>query len=168
MTAGSRDPVPLLLLRDTADQPVVPGSAVLRMETTSSRAGIFDGAWWPRSRDIRSQLPDLIEALTASLGPIARVGLDASAWNEVPAYLVVGERKVRIDWSAVDDSTMIITRGHHDHFAFLVIPPQSSAAAAHAAMTMAVRDDNRASAEQILEAAGITPARPGAPRRRPT
>ncbi|MFI5772237.1 DUF5994 family protein [Streptomyces sp. NPDC051658] len=158
MTADSPAPAPLLLLQDTVDQPVVPGSAVLRLETTSSRAGFFDGAWWPRSRDIRSQLPDLIDALTASLGPIARVGLDASAWDEVPAHLVVGDHKVRIDWSAVDDSTMIITRGHHDHFAFLVIPPQTSAEAAHTAMTMAVQDDNRTSAEQILDAAGITPA----------
>ncbi|MFG3241161.1 MULTISPECIES: DUF5994 family protein [unclassified Streptomyces] len=170
MTTDPRGPAPLLLLEDTAGvvQPVVPGSAVLRLETTSSRAGFFDGAWWPRSRDIRSQLPDLIDALTASLGPIARVGLDASAWNEVPPLLVVGDHTVRIDWSVVDDSTMIVTRGHHDHFVFLVIPPQTSAAAAHTAMTMAVRDGNRALAEQIFDIAGITPAQREVPRRPPT
>ncbi|MEV6653860.1 DUF5994 family protein [Streptomyces sp. NPDC051219] len=158
MTADSGTPTPLLLLADTIDQPVVPGTAVLRMETTSSRVGLFDGAWWPRSRDIEAQLPGLIKALTDRLGPIARVGLDASAWDEAPAHLVVDDRTVRIDWSAVDDSTMIITRGPQDHFSFLVVPPQADATAAHTAMTMAVQDGNCTSAEQILTDTGITSA----------
>ncbi|WP_443068674.1 DUF5994 family protein [Streptomyces sp. NBC_01361] len=28
-----------------------PGTALLRLQTTHSREGILDGAWWPRSRD---------------------------------------------------------------------------------------------------------------------
>ncbi|WP_327245222.1 DUF5994 family protein [Streptomyces sp. NBC_01320] len=154
------DAAPLLLLSDTSSRPIVPGIAVLRMETTSNREGTFDGAWWPRTRDIASQLPCLIDALVARLGPVARVGLDASAWDDTPAHLVIGGRTVRIDWSAVDDSTMIVTRGHQDHFSFLVIPPQATAAAARAAMAMAVQDGNSASAEQILMGTGIVPAPP--------
>ncbi|WP_405999556.1 DUF5994 family protein [Streptomyces sp. NBC_00829] len=158
MSADSGTPTPLLLLDDTIDQPLVPGVAVLRMETTSSRAGLFDGAWWPRSRDIETQLPVLIAALTARLGPVARVGLDASAWDRVPGHLVIDERMVRIDWSAVDDGTMIISRGPQDHFSFLVVPPQAEPSAARAAMTMAVQDSNCTSAQQILADTGITPA----------
>ncbi|WP_406421113.1 DUF5994 family protein [Streptomyces sp. NBC_00873] len=154
------DAAPLLLLSDTSSQPIVPGIAVLRMETTSNREGTFDGAWWPRSRDIASQLPCLIDALVARLGPVARVGLDASAWDDGPGHLVIGGRTVRIDWSAVDDSTMIVTRGHQDHFSFLVIPPQATEAAARAAMALAVQDGNSASAEQILMGTGIVPAPP--------
>ncbi|MDX3772068.1 MULTISPECIES: DUF5994 family protein [unclassified Streptomyces] len=113
----------------------------------------------PRSRDIASQLPRLIDALVARLGPVARVGLDASAWDDAPGHLVIGGRTVRIDWSAVDDSTMIVTRGEQDHFSFLVIPPQA-AAAARAAMAMAVQDGNCMPAEQILMGVGIIPASP--------
>nr|WTB32232.1 DUF5994 family protein [Streptomyces sp. NBC_00830] len=154
------DAAPLLLLSDTSGRPIVPGVAVLRMETTPNREGIFDGAWWPRSRDTASELPRLIEALTARLGTVARVGLDASAWDDAPGHLVIGGRTVRIDWSAVDDSTMIVTRGHQDHFSFLVIPPQADAAAARAAMAMAVQDGNCTPAEQILMGVGIIPASP--------
>ncbi|MFD7947551.1 DUF5994 family protein [Streptomyces sp. NPDC059744] len=154
------DAAPLLLLSDTSGRPIVPGAAVLRMETTSNREGIFDGAWWPRTRDIASQLPRLIDALVARLGPVARVGLDASAWDDAPGHLVIGGRTVHIDWSAVDDSTMIVTRGDQDHFSFLVIPPQASAAAARAAMAMAVQDGNCTPAEQILMGVGIIPASP--------
>ncbi|MFI1396021.1 DUF5994 family protein [Streptomyces sp. NPDC020681] len=151
-------PRPVRLLDDTSNQPVEPGVAVLRMETTSSRVGLFDGAWWPRTRNIETQLPSLITALAARLGPVARVGLDTSAWDGAPGHLVIDDRMIRIDWSAVDDSTMLITRGPQDHFSFLVIPPQADAVAARAAMTMAVEDGNCTSAEQILTDTGITPA----------
>ncbi|MGW7240958.1 DUF5994 family protein [Streptomyces sp. NPDC054804] len=130
------------------------------METTPRRTGTFDGAWWPRTRDPESQLPVLLIALTARLGPVARVGLDASGWDSAPGRLVVEGHPVRIDWSAIEDSTMIVTRGDQDHFLFLVIPPGTAPAPARAAMAMAVQDDNAVSAERILAATGITPARP--------
>jgi len=160
--------LPVRLLADTSRKPIPPGTAVLRMETTPRRTGTFDGAWWPRSRDLESQLSGLLAALTARLGPLDRVGLDAGAWDERPGHLVVDGRTVRIDWSAVGDDTMIITRGDQDHFMFLVIPPQTTPSLARAAMAMAVRDDNDASAERILAVTGVTPADrtpvlPGAP-----
>ncbi|GGL17687.1 DUF5994 family protein [Streptomyces flaveus] len=150
--------LPTQLLADTSSEPVLPGTAVLRMETTSKRTGTFDGAWWPRSRDIGSQLSGLVIALTARLGTIARVGLDSSDWDETPGHLVVAGHTVRIDWSAVGDSTMIVTKGAQDRFLFLVIPPQTAPSPAHAAMAMAVRDNNAVSAEHVLAAAGVTPA----------
>ena len=73
---------------------------------------------------------------------------------------MIGGRTVRIDWSAVDDSTMIVTRGEQDHFSFLVIPPQAGAAAARAASAMAVQDGNCTPAEQILMGVGIIPTPP--------
>ncbi|MFF5185460.1 DUF5994 family protein [Streptomyces sp. NPDC000345] len=163
--------IPIRLLADTSREPILPGTAVLRVETTPKRTGTFDGAWWPRSRDLEGQLSGLLTALTARLGPLARVGLDASAWDERPGHLVVDGRTVRIDWSAVADDTMIVTRGEQDHFLFLVIPPQTVPSRARAAMAMAVRDDNNASAQQIFAATGVTHAGrrrvlPGGPGRR--
>ncbi|MFI1505200.1 DUF5994 family protein [Streptomyces sp. NPDC020597] len=162
--------LPVGLPADTGREPMLPGTAVLRMETTPRRSGTFDGAWWPRSRDLGGQLSGLLAVLSARLGPLARVGLDAGAWDERPGRLVVDGRTVRIDWSAVSDDTMIVTRGDQDHFLFLVIPPQTAPSQARAAMAMAVRDDNDASAERILATTGVTPADrtpvlPGAPGR---
>lgn len=65
---------------------------------------------------------------------------------------------VRIDWSAVGDNTMIVTRGDQDHFLFLVIPTGAGIGPAHAAMVMAVQDGNAASAERIPAATGSTGA----------
>ncbi|GAB2745600.1 DUF5994 family protein [Streptomyces bullii] len=127
-----------------------PGCALLRLETTESREGVLDGAWWPRSRDIGAELPALLSALTGYLGPVTRVGLDAAAWEGLPTRIVVDDRVVHIDSFLVGDGTVLITRGDQDMFSLLVIPPHATTEAAHAAMAQAVRADNVAQAEQIL------------------
>ncbi|MFE3284441.1 DUF5994 family protein, partial [Streptomyces sp. NPDC059233] len=107
-------------------------------------------AWWPRSRDVTIELPALITALTAHLGPITRVGLDTSAWRDIPTRLVIDGQVVHLDADPVGDDTVLVTRGHNDHFALLVVPPDTTADAAHEAMTRAVRADNVTQATQIL------------------
>ncbi|MFJ3961949.1 DUF5994 family protein [Streptomyces sp. NPDC090036] len=148
--AASDSPDPLKLLPDAIHQAVKPGAALLRLETTQSRQGLLDGAWWPRSRDVRIELPALITALTAHLGPITRVGLDASAWRDVPTRLVIDGQVVHLDADPVGDDTVLVTRGHNDHFALLVVPPDTTADAAREAMARAVRADNITQATQIL------------------
>ncbi|MFI1797200.1 DUF5994 family protein [Streptomyces sp. NPDC020379] len=138
------------LLPDAIHHAVKPGTALVRLETTHERGGILDGAWWPRSRDIGAELPGLITALTEHLGPIARVGLDDSAWEDLPTRLTVGDRIVHIDAFPVGDDTVLITRGDNDHFALLVVPPDAAPDTARTAMAEAVRADNTAQAEQIL------------------
>ncbi|MDQ0992104.1 DUF5994 family protein [Streptomyces sp. V3I7] len=129
---------------------VRPGCALLRLETTESREGVLDGAWWPRSRDIGAELPALLSALTEHLGPVTRVGLDTAAWEGLPTRIVVDDRVVHIDSFPVGDDTILITRGDRDLFSLLVIPPQATPEVACAAMAQAVRADNITQAEQIL------------------
>ncbi|MFD9083849.1 DUF5994 family protein [Streptomyces erythrochromogenes] len=148
--AASDNPDPLKLLPDAIHQAVKPGAALLRLETTQSRLGLLDGAWWPRSRNVTIELPALITVLTAHLGPILRVGLDTSAWQDVPTRLVIDGQVVHLDADPVGDDTVLVTRGHNDHFALLVVPPDTTADAAREAMARAVRADNITQATQIL------------------
>ncbi|WP_217197706.1 DUF5994 family protein [Streptomyces buecherae] len=138
------------LLPDAVHHAVKPGTALLRLETTRVRQGILDGAWWPRSRTVGVELPALISALTEHLGPITRVGLDASAWKDLPTRLVVDDHVIHIDSFPIGDDTVLITRGDQDHFTLLVVPPRTRPDAARAAMARAVRADNVSDAEQIL------------------
>ncbi|MEU3374858.1 DUF5994 family protein [Streptomyces sp. NPDC006660] len=156
--AESDTHTPAKLLPDAIHQAVKPGTALLRLETTQSREGLLDGAWWPRSRDIAAELPALITALTEHIGPITRVGLDATAWNEIPTRLVIDDRVVHLDSFPVGDDTVLITRGHNDHFALLVVPPDAGVEAARAAMARAVRADNTTQAAQLLLATQEQPA----------
>ncbi|WP_457031044.1 DUF5994 family protein [Kitasatospora sp. P5_F3] len=144
------------LLPDRFREAAKPGSVLLRLETTRSREGTLDGAWWPRSRDVGAELPGLVTALTEHLGPVTSIGLDADAWDDVPARLVVDGRSVHINWYPVGDDTVIITRGDRDHFALLVVPPRASLDAAHAAMARAVEAGGTDSARRILIVTGIS------------
>ncbi|MGG8409055.1 DUF5994 family protein [Streptomyces sp. 12297] len=153
---------PPLLLPSAIHQAIQPGTALLRLETTQSRKGLLDGAWWPRTRDIETELPALISVLTGHLGPITRVGVDASAWNGLPPRLVVDGQVVHLDSDPVGDDTVLVTRGDNDHFALLVVPPDTTADAAREAMARAVRADNITEAAQILIAATPDPAAGGA------
>jgi hypothetical protein len=127
-----------------------PGTALLRLETTGSRQGALDGAWWPRTRNIAAELPALVAALTRHLGPITRVGLDAAAWDELPTRLVIDDRVVHIDSYPVGDDTILISRGERPHFVLMVVPPHATASAARTAMAEAVRAGSLTAAEQIL------------------
>lgn len=141
---------PPLLLPDAIHRAIKPGTALLRLETTRSREGLLDGAWWPRTRDIETELPALIRVLTGHLGPITRVGVDASAWNGLPPRLVIDDQVVHLDSDPVGDGTVLITRAHNDHFALLVVPPDTTTDTARDAMARAVRADNITQAAQIL------------------
>ncbi|SEB81870.1 DUF5994 family protein [Streptomyces sp. TLI_105] len=153
-------PTPPRLLPDEVHRSVGPGTALLRLETTGSRQSILDGAWWPRSRDVEQEVPPLVTALIEHLGPVTRVGLDASAWNGIPARLIVDGRVVHLDSFPVGDDTVLITRGDNDHFALMVVPPNTTPEAARTAMARAVRADNVTQATEILLAELPHPAGP--------
>lgn len=138
------------LLPDAVHHAVKPGTALVRLVTTETREQVLDGAWWPRSRDIGAELPSLITALTAHLGPVLRIGLDAGAWEELPTRLVIDDRVVHVDSFPVGDDTVLVTRGDQDHFSLLVVPPHATPEAARAAMARAVQVGNVTRAEQIL------------------
>ncbi|MDV5146776.1 DUF5994 family protein [Streptomyces sp. SBC-4] len=150
--AESDTPTPPQLLPDEIHRAVNPGTALLRLRTTHSREGVLDGAWWPRSRDVATELPALVRALTTHLGPVTRVGLDTDAWEEVPARVVVDDRVVHLDSFPVGDDTVLITRGDTDHFALLVVPPDMAPEAARDAMARAVDAGNVTQAAEILVA----------------
>ncbi|MEY9929811.1 hypothetical protein ABH926_004451 [Catenulispora sp. GP43] len=148
--ADSDVPPASAVLPSAVYQGVRPGTALLRLETTRSREGALDGAWWPRSRDIGTELPALVSALTEYLGPITRVGLDAAAWEDLPTRLVVDGRVVRIDSFPIGDDTVLITRADEELFSLLVVPPHATPEAARDAMAHAVRAGSLTPAEQIL------------------
>ncbi|MFH9041833.1 DUF5994 family protein [Streptomyces sp. NPDC017966] len=149
MTSSDTPPVPRRL-PSGVHETVRPGCALLRLETTASREGVLDGAWWPRSRDMGAELPALLSALIAHLGPVTRVGLDTAAREGLPTRILVDDRVVHIGSFPVGDDTVLITRGDRDIFSFLVVPPDAAPDAARTAMAQAVRADNISQAEQIL------------------
>lgn len=115
-----------------------------------SRTGLFDGAWWPRSRDVMAELPDLITALGAHLGHIPRVALDTLAWDTVPRSVTVNGCTVKIGRFATTTGTISLSRGMQDHFLLLVVPPGSKPRSAASAMEGAAATGNHTPAGELL------------------
>ncbi|MGR6999321.1 DUF5994 family protein [Yinghuangia aomiensis] len=111
---------------------------------------------WPRTSNLRAELPGLITTLAATLGPIAAVGVDTAAWTDIPTRITVDGHIIHITPYAVGDGTMTVVRGRMDHFLLLVLPrahqPRSRAGTA---MALAVRTGNTTPLPALLEAADI-------------
>lgn len=132
---------------DACGAPLLPR---LALEPALSQTGVFDGAWWPRSNRVEAELPDLITALAAHVGRIVRVGLDTGAWDDVPRSVTVDGRAIRISWFPGSDRTISLSLGFQNHLRLLVVPPETGAGAARAAMAEAAGHDNRATAAELL------------------
>ncbi|GAC1407805.1 MAG: hypothetical protein NVSMB60_28640 [Mycobacterium sp.] len=52
--------------------------------------GHVDGAWWRRSDDLPSELPDLLAVLSVRLGSVERVMYNVSEWAKAPARFTTG------------------------------------------------------------------------------
>jgi Family of unknown function (DUF5994) len=66
----------------------------LRLKPKAPHTGYVDGAWWPHSDDLTTELPDLLAVLSVRLGPIDRVLYKLTDWAKIPAKLATGDRTV--------------------------------------------------------------------------
>ncbi|WP_030733611.1 DUF5994 family protein, partial [Streptomyces sp. NRRL S-237] len=58
--------------------------ARLSLTPKTTLAGLLDGAWWPRSRDLAAELPPLAAALQEPWGRVTRVTVNPARWPVVP------------------------------------------------------------------------------------
>ncbi|MEU3072902.1 DUF5994 family protein [Streptomyces laurentii] len=56
-----------------------PGTDLLRRQTARCLGGVPDGAWWPRSRDVATELPAWQRCSPSHLSPLTDIGLDTRA-----------------------------------------------------------------------------------------
>jgi hypothetical protein len=102
-------------------------SSSLRLELKSAAGalGLFDGAWWPRSRDLERELPALVTALAARLGRIARMGFNIGVWDLAPRRLVIEGHTVRLEgFHSQDQHAVSATTVDGRRCILLVIPPE--------------------------------------------
>jgi hypothetical protein len=131
------------------------GARLSLAPATASHAGL-GGGWWPRSRDATAELPGLIAELSARVGRVSRVALQADAFGNIPHQLIVGGRKVRVAWFRyMNINTVLLTMADGDDLVLLVIPPQAPPAAAEDALR-AASGPRSGPPDAILVAAGIT------------
>ncbi len=127
----------------------------LRLKPKAAPTGHVDGAWWPRTRDLAAELPELAEVLGVRLGAVSRVAYAMSGWDDTPRRVEVDGQVVRLEGFHVQDGDVVhLTGADERRISLLVVPPGLSEAAGHDAMTTASGRGNADSPADILAAVG--------------
>jgi hypothetical protein len=125
----------------------------LRLKPKAPATGYVDGAWWPRSRHLTTELPALAEVLAVRLGRIERVAYALSAWNPTPRRVEVDGYRVHMEGFTYQDQNIIhLTGSNRGRISLLVIPPEMTDTTGHDALMTAGRRGNADRPEQILAA----------------
>ncbi|GLY66526.1 hypothetical protein Atai01_31450 [Amycolatopsis taiwanensis] len=131
----------------------------LRLKPKAPTTGYVDGAWWPRSRDLSTELPSLLAVLAIRPGRIERVSYNLTGWHPAGRRLPIEGGVVRLEgFRAQRPDTVTITGQGRQRLTLLVIPPEAAPAAAHRMLMTASQRGNLENIEDLLAA-----GRPAAP-----
>ncbi|MFF8383953.1 DUF5994 family protein [Streptomyces kanasensis] len=126
--------------------------ARLALAPKSPVAGLLDGAWWPRSRDLSDELRALTGALDGPWGRVTRITVNPAHWPVVPHKVPVAGHTVHVGWftDEQDPHKLILlsyTRGRLD---LLVIPPETDPAVAVHLMSAAATPGGLLTASRMM------------------
>ncbi|WP_210590362.1 DUF5994 family protein [Streptomyces sp. GESEQ-35] len=119
-----------------------PSAARVALKSPTGR-GLLDGAWWPRSRDLATELPALADVLDPLWGRITRVAVNPMLWPVVPRKVTVRDRVLKVGWFTpeLDPHKLLLLSYGTGRWDLLVIPPETDAATAARFMTAACDPD---------------------------
>ena len=123
----------------------------LRLKPADQRFGSVQGAWWPQSTQLTTELPLLLAALSSRLGFFDRVVYDENAWAPAPLHLGFRGSEVVLD-SSPDQSinTISLIREHAESVVLLVVPPYTSPSRAYTAVMTAAKPDDVSTTDELL------------------
>jgi Family of unknown function (DUF5994) len=122
----------------------------LRLKPRGSQSGYVDGAWWPRSDDLPTELPDLLAVLSVRLGPVDRVIFNRNEWA-IPSADETGGRRVRLDGYRLQPANTVEVLGlNRNKIVLLVVPPNAHPDKAHATLMAAAAPSDDSTVDSLL------------------
>jgi hypothetical protein len=140
-------------------------AARLALKPDGPSRGLLDGAWWPRSRDLPSELPALTDVLDPLWGRITRIAVNPKYWPVIPHHVSVGGHIVKVGWftTELDPHKLLLLSYGTGRWDLLVVPPETQPASAARLMTAASAYDGPAlTASALIAADGPAPTAPTA------
>jgi hypothetical protein len=119
----------------------------------------FDGAWFPRTRDLAVEVPELIAELDRRGVRVERFTYGLDAWSPPPRKLVVQGRIVRTGgFRSMDPGVVCLTwAGGNRRADLLVVPPETDVLTGARALRLCTRRGLPRSPQMVLAAARSTP-----------
>ena len=114
----------------------------------------FDGAWWPRSRDLGSELPELVAALAKRGVAIERFTYSLRTWDVVPRKIVVEGRLVRTGgFRSMDPQVVCLAWAGNRRADLLVVPPETDVITGARTLRLCTRRGLPRSPQMVMAAA---------------
>jgi hypothetical protein len=128
-------------------------------EDAGEGTSAFDGAWWPRSRDLAVEVPELIAELDRRGLTVERFTYRLDAWEPAPRKLVVLGRVVRTGgFRSMDPQVVCLSwDGGNRRADLLVVPPETDVITGARALRLCTRQGLPRSPQMVLAAARSTP-----------
>jgi hypothetical protein len=130
----------------------------LSLKPGSQATGAVDGGWWPRTRDLATEAPELLAELTARLGTVEGVSYNLDDWGATPREITIGGARVRLAGYRSQHPDTIDVYSRRQLVTLLVVAPEATAPNARAALRAAGHRANADSVEALLLA---SPTRSG-------
>jgi hypothetical protein len=124
---------------------------------------VLDGGWWPQSRDLATELADLVDNFPTGSGRVMRVLYSSPDWDMRARRVAVARGYVKAGFFPRDDTHLMhLTMTNARPLKLLVIPPAfSPGQGAEALLAAATRGNDRPAAElldTVTEHADVDPA----------
>src|SRR3954451_4525178 len=128
-------------------------------ENAGDGASPFDGAWFPRTRDLSVEVPELIAELDRRGVRVERFTYSLEAWPAAPRKVVVLGRVVRTGgFRSMDPQVVCLTwAGGARRADLLVVPPDTDVVTGARALRLCTRRGLPRSPQMVLAAARATP-----------
>lgn len=87
----------------------------------------IDGAWWPQSTDLVTELPALLSALAERLGQVVMVGYVRNGWRNAPPEVdVAGQTIELLAFDSAEPASVILIGHDGHHLTLRVIAPETT------------------------------------------
>ena len=128
-------------------------------ENAGDGASAFDGGWFPRSRDLAVEVPELIAELDRRGVRVERFTYALDAWSPAARKVVVQGRTVRTGgFRSMDAGVVCLTwAGGARRADLLVVPPETDVLTGARALRLCTRRGLPSSPQMVLAAARSTP-----------
>jgi hypothetical protein len=143
-------------IRDASTSRPVIANLRLRLKPTHRSCGFVQGAWWPRSAELGSELPALLAALSLRVGSIDSVLYHENDWSRAPLGIKHQGDQVVISAHQEWPNVISLFGPRFGRLDLLVVPPYTEPTHAYNVVSKAASANDASTPDQLL---GITTRR---------
>jgi hypothetical protein len=123
----------------------------LRLKPGRQPGGLVQGAWWPRSTQLATELRELLDVLASRSGRIERVIYDETLWASTPLRIEARGHSVILEASRDQSiNTLSVIGEQFGKLVLLVVPPYTKPVRAYTAVMTASNPEDCSTADELL------------------